>query len=122
TLALVEGIQLVFFVGGMDAVVLKPEADEQRFHAQHVLEVADNRDRSAHGDQHGGLRPFVAQGSLGLGQKRRVIGQLDGGRAAMLMELHRAVGRDALAYKGAEGFADLGGVLLVHEAERHFRR
>ena len=35
----------------------------------------------------------------------------------MLLEFDRAVGRQALAHEGAEGFADLVRVLLVDEAE-----
>ena len=98
------------------------EADQQRFHAEIGLEVADHRDRAATAGHDGRLRPLVRQRRLGLAQERRVVGKLDGRRAAMLVEVDRTVGRDARLDELPERGPDLLRILLVHEAERDLGR
>src|SRR6476646_6615992 len=42
--ALVEAFQVELFVGRMHAVIVEREADQERVHAEHALEVGDDRD------------------------------------------------------------------------------
>lgn len=41
-----ERLQVIFFIRRMNAVIGKAETDEQRIHAQHLLEIADDGDRA----------------------------------------------------------------------------
>src|SRR5258708_3933270 len=59
--ALVERLEVVFLVRRMHAVVIKAEADQQRVHAEYILEVADNRNRSARADRNRLGAPFLRQ-------------------------------------------------------------
>ena len=53
--AFVERAALVFFVRRMDRVVVEAETHHQAVHAEFALEGADDRDRAARSDQHGGV-------------------------------------------------------------------
>ena len=117
-----EGGQLVFLVGRVDAVVVEAEADKQRFHAEIGLEITDDGNGAAAARGYRRLRPFIRQRVLGLGQERRVIGELDRRRTAMGMELDRTVPRNPLPDEFLERRADLLGILLVDKAEGDFRR
>src|SRR5262245_54312696 len=99
----------------MDAIVGEAEADQQGFHAEHLLEIPDDRDRSAHADNDSRLWPLVGKSILRLGQHWRIVGQLDCRRGAMLMEFHRAIGRNLRADVSAETLADCVRVLLPDE-------
>src|SRR6185437_3793678 len=55
---------VVFLVGRVDAVVGKPEADEQAIHGELALEGAHDRDRPAAADQRRGLAPFGLQRAI----------------------------------------------------------
>src|SRR6266496_963976 len=48
----------------------RSEADEQRIHAQHFAEVADDRDRAARPDGDRLLAPFGGERGARLGQRR----------------------------------------------------
>ena len=50
--ALVEAFEVELLVRRMHAVVVEREADQQRIHAEHALEVGDDRDRAAGADRH----------------------------------------------------------------------
>lgn len=76
----------------MNTVIGKSEADKQRIHSEHLLEIADDRDRATHADDDGWFRPLFRKRVFGFGQHGRVVGQLDGGRTAMFVELHGAIG------------------------------
>src|SRR5260370_38486560 len=56
--ALVERREIVLLVGRVHPVVIEREADEQRIHAEHVAELADDRNRAARADGHRLLAPF----------------------------------------------------------------
>src|SRR6185437_12057622 len=71
--ALLEGAELVFLVGRMDAVVVEREADHQRVHAEVALERADDRDRRAAAHQHRLLAPLGAERL----QRRRDVGAFE---------------------------------------------
>src|SRR5579862_2668818 len=58
---LVEAFEIELLVGRMHAVVIEREADHQRIHAEHALEVADDRDRTAGADRHRLLAPLVGE-------------------------------------------------------------
>lgn len=75
------------------------------------MEVANDRDRAAHADDDGRFRPFIGKRRLRLGQKGRVVREMNRRRAAMRMELDRAVGRNFRPDIAAEGLADSGRIL-----------
>src|SRR3569833_2989092 len=56
--ALVVGRDVELLVRRMHPIVVERKADEQRVHAQHVLEVADDRDRAARADRDGLVAPL----------------------------------------------------------------
>ena len=102
----------------MDAVVVEPEADQQRVHAEHVLEVADDRDRAAGADRDRLAAPFRRQCRLSLPERRAVIRQLQRRVLRVIDEFRRAIPRQALADERAKRLADLPRVLLADQAER----
>ena len=106
----------------MHAVVVEREADQQRIHPQHALEVGDDRDRAAGADRHRLVAPFLGQHGARLVERRIVERELQRRRQAEIAELDLAVGRQARAHEGAEAVADFLGVLLADQAERDFRR
>src|SRR5947209_4864925 len=117
--ALVEGFEVVFLVGRVHAVVVEREADEQRVHAEHFPELADDRDRPARADRHRLLAPFRRECRAGLAQHRIVIGELDRRRDGVIEELDGAIDRQALAHERAERARDLFRILLAHQTERY---
>ena len=54
-----KGRTLVFLVRRMRFVVVEPEADQQRIHAQFAFEGADDWDRAARADQRRRFAPFA---------------------------------------------------------------
>src|SRR5689334_6210907 len=56
--ALVEALEIVFLVGRVDGVVVERKADHQAVHPEHLLEIADDRDRAARAEQHWSFSPF----------------------------------------------------------------
>mgnify|MGYP007089541422 CR=1 FL=1 len=62
-----EARQIIFLVGGMDAVIIQPEADQQRIQPQNPLEIPDNRDRPARADGDGGAVAHDGQRGAGCG-------------------------------------------------------
>ena len=111
-LALGKEVSSYFSFGEWMRSSVEAEADEQRIHAEHALEIADDRDRPAHARSARRACPILRVSAvLRLDQERRIVGELDRGRTAMRMELDRAIGRDALFDELAEIGADLGRVL-----------
>src|SRR3984893_10355013 len=59
--AFVEAFQVEFLVGRMHPVVVEREADHQRLHAEHALEVTDDGDRATGTDGHRLLAPLLGK-------------------------------------------------------------
>ena len=91
--ALVERGEVVFLVRGVHAVVVEGEADQQRVHAEHVLEIADDRDRTAGADRDRLGAPLLGQRRARLAERRIVVG--DRKRRAAGMADEAAVRRPA---------------------------
>jgi hypothetical protein len=106
----------------MHAVVVERETDHDRIHAQHALEVADDRDRAALAHREGLLAPFVGKRGTGLGKRRIVEWQLGGRRAGKALELDLCIGRKTRTHESVEGGADFLRVLRADQAEGHLRR
>src|SRR5262245_30159598 len=85
--AAMEGGELVFLVGRMDAVVVETEADHQRIHSEEALEGTDDGDRAAGADDRGVLMPFGRKGLARLLQERSVEGKPQRRAAAMGLEV-----------------------------------
>ena len=100
--ALVERGEVVLLVRRMHAVVVEAEADQQRVHAEHVLEIADDRDRAARADRDRLRAPFLGQRRARLGERRIFVGDLQRRAAGVIDELGLGVGRKLLAHEGAE--------------------
>src|ERR1700681_454932 len=79
----------------MHAIVVERKADHDRIHAEHPLEITDERDRAALPDHDRLLAPFGGQGGARLDERRVVEWKLDRRRAAEVPELHLAVDRQA---------------------------
>ena len=84
----------------MHAIVVEREADHDRVHAEHALEVADDRDRATGADGHRLVAPFLLQRLTRLHQRGAVERQLQRRRATVVLELDLAVGRHARADRG----------------------
>ena len=68
--ALVERGEVVLLVRRMHAVVVEPEADQQRVHAEHGLEIADDRDRAARADRDRLRAPLLGERGARLARAR----------------------------------------------------
>src|SRR6267378_7219337 len=68
TNALLKTLQVVFFVRGMDIVVVQTEADQHRIETEGALEVGDDRDRCAGSHQDRFLAPLLGQRTPGGGE------------------------------------------------------
>ena len=100
--ALVERGEIVLLVRRMHAVVIEAEADQQRVHAEHVLEIADDRDRAAGADRDRLVAPLLGQRRARLGERRIVVGDLQRRAAGVIDEVGLGVGRQLLAHELAE--------------------
>ena len=105
----------------MDAVVVKREADEQRIHAEHILEVGHDRNGTPCPDGDGLVPPFVGEHGARLGECRIVERQLERRRQPEIAELDFAIRRQPRPHEGAEGVANFLRVLLANEPERNLR-
>src|SRR5688572_17480628 len=83
--------QVVLLIRRMDAVVVETEPDEQRLHAELILERLHDRNGAAHADQRRGLAPLVLKGGGSLGDVRRERVEGNGGTAAATNEFRLAV-------------------------------
>ena len=77
----------------MDAVIVEREADEQRIHAEHVLEVGHDRDRTSCPDGNGLVSPLFGENGPRFAKRRIVERQLDRRRQPEISELDFAIGR-----------------------------
>src|SRR3984885_6771874 len=102
----------------MDPVVVEREADHQGVHAEHGLEVADDRDRAAGADRYRLLAPFLGERGARLAQSRIIERHLERRIAAEIAEFDRTIGWHAGADKIAEGIAYLFRVLGADQTER----
>src|SRR5262245_32491398 len=75
--ALVEAREIVLLVGRMHPVVVEREADHDRVHAEHALEVADDRDRAALPDRYRLLAPLTRERAARLDEVRVIERQLN---------------------------------------------
>src|SRR5712672_2690602 len=103
----------------MDAVVVEPEADQERVHAEQSFEIGADRNRGARADQQSVLAPLLGEGAAHGGELRHSPVERDRRRAGMADEFGLAIGRQAGTHEGAERDADLLGLLAAHEAERY---
>jgi 2-haloacid dehalogenase len=120
--ALVERGQVELLVRRMHAVVVEREADHERVHAEHALEVADDRDRAAGADGDGLAAPFVLQRSARLGSApgcRRAAA--DRRRESAKLANSTAVGRQPRLRTNVRNASRIFlRVLVADQAERHF--
>src|SRR5262245_24509499 len=100
--AFVKRGQIVFLVRRMDAVVVEPEADQQRIHAEHALELGDDGNRGAGTDEGGVPAPFLAERTPCGTERRHAPIERDRWSGRMADELSPAVGRQARADESAE--------------------
>src|SRR6202140_59985 len=63
----VKARQIELLIGRMHAIVIEREADHQRIHAEHGLEIADDRNRTAGADGHRFLAPLIGERGARLG-------------------------------------------------------
>src|SRR5271165_4788282 len=76
--AAVEALQLVFFVGAVNAVVGQPEPGQDDVHAKRLLELVRDRDRAAAADEHRRAPPLGGQRIAGAAEGRRLDREADG--------------------------------------------
>src|ERR1700676_3706542 len=118
--ALVETLQVVFFVRRMDVVVVQAKAHQHRVEPERALEVGDDRDRCAGTHQHGFLAPLFGQRAPSGDQRLHVPVQRDRGRAGVVAEFGGAIFRQPRRDVVAKGFSNFAGILPHHQAERYF--
>src|SRR5436305_242532 len=101
----------------MHAVVVEPEAYQQRIHAEHALEIADDRDRTARADRHRLGAPLLGERLARLAERGIFVGDLQRRAAGVVDELGFGILRQTRAHESAEGIADLLRVLRADEAK-----
>src|ERR1700687_5794994 len=69
TNALVEALQVVFFVRRMDVVVVQTTTHQHRVETERALEIRHDRDRGAGTHQDRFLAPLLGQCALGRGER-----------------------------------------------------
>src|SRR4029450_7118242 len=90
----------------MTAIVVKRKADQDRVHAEHALELADNRYRAALADGHRLRAPFGSKCRARLGHCRIVERKFDGRRTGKTLEFHCSIGGKPRAHERPECFPD----------------
>src|SRR3954470_14525971 len=100
----------------MDTVVVETEADQQRVDPEQAFEVAADRDRAARADQQRLLAPLRRKRLPRRSELRHLPVERKRRRAGVIDELGPAIDRQPLAYVGAEGGADRGGILAADQA------
>jgi hypothetical protein len=103
----------------MDIVVVQPEADQHAVEPERALEVGDDRDRAAAGNQQRVATPLVGQRGAGRLERRHAAVERDRRRAGVIDEFSRAILRQPRGDEGAERTPHRLRVLAIDQPERH---
>src|SRR5690606_4023098 len=120
--ALLETLEIVFFIRRVDAIILKAEPDQKAVHAQGILEGGDNGDGCAAPHEDGRSVPFFFKGSGGSLDGRHVGVESNRGTAVASDELNGAIGGNAFPDKGLDGLDDSLWILAGNETARDLHR
>src|SRR5215831_609973 len=105
----------------MHAIVIEGEADHDRIHAQHALEVADDRDRAALADRERLFAPLRGERRARLGERRILEGNFGCRRTGKTLELDLGVSGKTRAHESMEGGTNFLRVLCPYEPKRYLR-